>query len=139
MDELPDWEPGTAAVLSVSGPHAIPISTAVRLSGDRLAFALGRGRHTLARLRREPAAAVCLFAPGQAFTAYGDATVVREELEASAGAAALELRVDRIQDHLEGARTEILAPVGWRWTADEAAEIDAKIRAELAGLRDPRA
>jgi hypothetical protein len=138
MDELPDWQSGTAAVLAVGGPHAIPISTAVRLSGDRLAFALGRGRDTLARLRREPEAAVCVLAPGLAFTAYVTAAVVREELEASPRVAALELRVDRIQDHLEGARTDILAPVGWRWTDDEAAEIDAKIRAELAAMSDSR-
>ena len=27
---LPDWEVGTPAVLIVAGPHAIPVSTAVR-------------------------------------------------------------------------------------------------------------
>jgi hypothetical protein len=79
MDELPGWPQGTVAILAVSGPHAIPVSTAVRLTGDRLAFA-------------------------------------------------------RIQDHLAGARTEILAAPQWRWTNDEAAEADAKVRAELSRL-----
>jgi hypothetical protein len=135
MDELPDWEPGTAAVLSVIGPHAIPLSTAVRTAPDRIAFALARRRETLARLRDDPAAAICLMAPGMALTAYGAARVVREELEASPHVAALELRVERIQDHLAGSRTAIDAPVRWRWTEDAAAEADAAVRAEVAALR----
>jgi hypothetical protein len=40
VDELPDWQPGTAAILSVHGPHAIPVSTATRAAGDPLLFAL---------------------------------------------------------------------------------------------------
>jgi hypothetical protein len=134
MDELPEWEPGTAAVLSVRGPHAIPVSTAVRLAGDRLAFALARRRDTLDRLRDDPAAALTILAPGVAFTAFGGATVAREELEAAPAVAGLLLSVERIQDHLEGARTEILAAPDWRWTEDDAAETDAAIRTELAGL-----
>jgi len=134
VDELPEWESGTAAVLAVSGPHAIPVSTAVRLAGDRLAFALARRRETLARLRTEPSAALTMLAPGLAFSAYGNVAVVREELEAAPTVAALELRVERIQDHLEGARTEILAAPGWRWTEDEAAAADAAVRAELGRL-----
>ena len=31
---LPEWPEGTVAVLSTAGPHAIPVSTAVR-AGDR--------------------------------------------------------------------------------------------------------
>ena len=30
MEGLPHWEQGTPAVLCVAGPHAIPVSTAVR-------------------------------------------------------------------------------------------------------------
>ena len=134
MDELPDWEPGTPAVLSVSGPHSIPVSTAVRLAPDRVAFALGRRRETLARLREEPAAGLLLLAPGIAFSAYGRVLVVREELEASPHVAGLELRVERLQDHLAGARTEILEAVRWRWTEGEAADADAAVRAELGRL-----
>jgi hypothetical protein len=131
MDELPHWSPGTAAVLSVSGPHAIPVSTAVRLAGDRLAFALAGRRDTLERLRADPRAALTILAPGLAFTACGQASVAREGLEANAKVAGLVLRVERLQDHLEGARTEILAAPEWRWTEDEAAETDEAIRAEL--------
>ena len=43
MDILPHWEQGTPGVLCVAGPHAIPISTAVRGSDSRLVFALGDG------------------------------------------------------------------------------------------------
>jgi hypothetical protein len=134
MDELPEWKPGTAAILSARGPHAIPISTAVRLAGDRLAFALARTRETLDRLRGDPHVAVTLLAEGLAFTAYGSAAVVREELAASDRVVAVVVEVERIQDHLEGARTEILGAPDWRWTNDEAAEIDAEIRAELSRL-----
>jgi hypothetical protein len=134
MDELPDWAPGTAAVLSVQGPHAIPVSTAVRLGPDRIAFALARRRETLDRLREHPGAALSVIAQGLAFSAYGEVSIVREELEASSRVAALVMRVERIQDHLEGARTEILAAPDWRWTEDEAAATDAAIRDELAGL-----
>jgi hypothetical protein len=134
MDELPEWESGTAAVLSVQGPHAIPISTAVRLGPDRLVFALARSRATLTRLREDPSAALTLLAPGLAITAYGSATVVREKLEAAPTVAALELSVERIQDHLEGARTEIDAAPAWHWTQDDAAEADRAVREELARL-----
>ena len=40
VDILPHWEQGTPGVLCVAGPHAIPISTAVRGSDSRLVFAL---------------------------------------------------------------------------------------------------
>jgi hypothetical protein len=133
VDELPEWKPGTAAILSVRGPHAIPISTAVRLAGDRLAFALARTRETLDRLRGDSGAALTVLAGGLAFTAYGS-TEVRGALEASDRVVAVVMQVDRIQDHLEGARTEILAAPDWRWTNDEAAETDAAIRAELSRL-----
>jgi len=134
MDELPQWDAGTAAVLSVSGPHAIPVSTAVRLAHDRVAFALGRRRDTLQRLREDPAAAICVFAPRVCFSAYGQVRVVREEMRSSPHVAALELRVERLQDHLAGARTEIVDAVRWRWTEDDAADADAGVRDELAGL-----
>ena len=134
MDELPDWSPGTVAVLSVAGPHSIPVSTAVRLADDRIAFALARRRDTLERLTGDPAAALTILATGLAFSAYGSVAVVREQLDAAPTVAALELRVERVHDHLEGARTEILAAPEWRWTSDEAAEADAAVRAELERL-----
>ncbi len=130
---LPHWRQGTPAVLCVAGPHAIPVSTAVRLSDRRLAFALGRGRETLERLRGQPYAALCLLGTDLAFTAYGTATVVREPLEA-APVVGVELSVESVQDHLADGRTEILDGARWRWLDPTAAGSDPAIAAELASL-----
>lgn len=134
MDELPHWEPGTPGVLSVSGPHAIPVSTATRAAGDRIVFALARRRETLARLRDDPRAALCLLGEGVAFTAHGEAVVVREALRASEHVAALELRVTRVQDHLADGRTEMLDGARWSFTSPDAREADAGVRDELREL-----
>ncbi len=129
---LPDWRQGTPAVLCVAGPHAIPVSTAVRLGDDRLAFALGRGRETLRRLQAEPRVALCLLGTEVAFTAHGTASVVRE-LEA-APVVGVELRVEDVQDHLADGRTEMLDGARWRWLDPKAAGADPAIVAELASL-----
>jgi hypothetical protein len=134
VDQLPDWVPGTPAVLSVHGPHAIPVSTATRAAPDRIVFALARRRDTLARLREHPEAALCMLGEGLAFTAEGTTAVLREEMHASAHVAALELRVARIQDHLEDGRTEMLDGARWRFTSGEARSADAALRAELKDL-----
>jgi hypothetical protein len=134
VNALPEWEPGTPAVLSVTGPHAIPVSTATRASGDRIVFALARRRDTLARLREDPSAALCLLGAGVAFTARGEVTVIREELLASPHVAALELRVTDVQDHLADGRTEMLDGARWTFTTDDARGADAAVRDELAGL-----
>jgi hypothetical protein len=134
VDELPEWEQGTVGVLSVHGPHAIPISTATRASGDRLVFALGGRRDTLDRLRAEPAATFTLLAEGLAFTAHGFVSILREEMRCSPAVAALELRVRHVQDHLADARTEMLSAPAWRWSDERAAEADENVRAELAEL-----
>jgi hypothetical protein len=130
---LPTWEPGTPAVLIAGGPHAIPVSTAVRRGDDRIVFALGRRRSMLERLRTEPDAALCVLGRGVAFTAYGQARVVRDELEA-APVAAVELRVGRVQDHLADGRTEMVDGARYEWRDAKAAESEPRIRAELAGL-----
>ena len=130
---LPHWSQGTPAVLCVSGPHAIPVSTAVRLGDSRLAFALGRGRETLTRLRNEPRAAFCLLGANLAFTAHGTAAVVREPLEA-APVVGVELQVESVQDHLADGRTEMLDGARWRWLDRKAAVSDPAIEAELASL-----
>jgi hypothetical protein len=134
VDELPEWEPGTPAVLSVDGPHAIPVSTAMRAADRRIVFALARRRATLDRLREHPAAALCVLGEGVAFTAYGEAVLIREHLEASPHVAALGLRVTSVQDHLADGRTEMLDGARWKFTTDEAREADAALRRELAGL-----
>jgi hypothetical protein len=134
VEILPHWEHGVPGVLCAEGPHAIPVSTAVRAGDRRIVFALGRGRDTLALLRDDARTAFCLLAPGAAFTAYGRTTVLREELESAPHVAALALAVEEIQDHLEGSRTEILAAVRWRWTEDAARDDARRILAELARL-----
>jgi hypothetical protein len=119
-------------VLCTTGPHAIPISTALRAGDNRVVFALGRGRETLAILRGDPRSALCVLAEGAAFTAYGNARVVREELEAAPNVAALELVVDEVSDHLADSRTEMLDSARWRWTDERAAAEDPRIAQELA-------
>jgi hypothetical protein len=131
---LPEWPTGTVGVLVVQGPHAIPISTAVRSGDDRLVFALARRRETLARVREEPRAAFALLAEGVAFTAYGQASLIREELASVPAVAALELRVERVQDHLAEGRTEMLAAPHWRWSDERAREADRAVVAEIEAL-----
>ena len=89
---LPDWEPGTPGVLCVSGLHTIPISTALRAGDERIVFALSNRRGTLTRLREDARASFCLLGAGLAFTAYGEASVVREALDTAPHVVALELR-----------------------------------------------
>ena len=90
------------------GPHPIPVSTAVRAGDRRIVMALGRRREALRRLRDDPTAALCLMGEGAAFTAFGRAAVVAEELEAADTVVAVALEVEEIQDHLADGRTEIL-------------------------------
>jgi hypothetical protein len=130
---LPEWEPGTPGVLVTAGTHAIPVSTATR-AGDRLlVFALGRRRETLRLLRDEPEAAFCLLGAGVAFTAYGRARIVSEQL-ADVPVAALELEVERVQDHLADGRTAMIDGARWRWKDTGAAEADSKVVEQLARL-----
>ena len=134
VSALPDWEPGTPGVLCVSGLHAIPISTALRAGDDRIVFALSSRRSTLTRLREDARTSFCLLGAGLAFTAYGEAAVIREGLEAAPHVVALELRVSAIQDHLSDGRTEIVAGARWRWRADRFVEDEQAILAELVRL-----
>jgi hypothetical protein len=138
QDELPVWPQGTPAVLCVAGPHAIPVSTVVRADGQRILFALGRKRETLRRLRDDPGVALCMLAEGMAFTAHGRAEVVAEDLDAADTVVAVELRVERVQDHLADGRTEVLDGARWRWIDEEAAAADPKIVAELRRLSAAR-
>ena len=131
--ELPHWKTGTPAVLCVEGPHAIPISTAVRVTRDRVLFALGRERETLRRLRRDPLAALCVLAEGLAVTAHGETRIVGE-LESADTVVAVELSVTRVQDHLIDGRTQMLDGARWRWLEEGAAAAEPLIVAELERL-----
>jgi hypothetical protein len=131
---LPEWPPRAAGFLIVSGPHAIPISTAIRAGDRRLLFGLAQGRETLARVRAHPRAAFALLAEGAAFTAYGSVNVARDRLEAAPNVAALELLVEHLQDHLADGRTEILAAASWRWLEEDAREADREVLSEIEAL-----
>jgi hypothetical protein len=134
VDALPQWDPGTPAILCVAGPHAIPVSTALRAADDRVLLALGRQRDTLQRLRDDSRVAFCLLGEGAAFTAHGYASVVAEQLDASERVVAVQLRVERVQDHLADGRTEMLDGARWRWLDEEFGAAEEQIVAELARL-----
>ena len=136
---LPEWPLRAPGLLIVAGPHAIPISTAFRAGDRRLILGLARRRETLERLRVEPRAAFAMLAEGMAFTAYGRAVVVREKLEDMPNLAAVELQVDRVQDHLADGHTEIIDQARWRWVSEEAREADATAVAEIEALARGRA
>ena len=131
MERLPEWERGTPAVLCAAGPHAIPISTAVRVADDTIRFALGREREMLRRLREDGRAALLVMGEGLAFSAYGTVAVVAEELQVADTVVAVELRVERVQDHLADGRTEMVDGARWRWTDERLAEAEPKIWEEL--------
>jgi hypothetical protein len=133
---LPDWPPGTAAVLSTAGgpPHAIPVSTAVRAGPRRILLALARRRESLARLRADPACALTVLAGGDlAFTAHGRASVVAEPMTVADGVAAVAIDVAEIRSHADP-RFAIEDGVRWRWTDPAAAAQDAAIHEALRAL-----
>jgi hypothetical protein len=139
LQELPEWEPGTVAVLSTGGgaPHAIPVSTAVRAGPRAMVLALALRRESLARLREDPRCALTLLTAGNvAVTALGRARVVAEPMAVSDKIAAVRIDVEAIQDH--GQPTfAIDAGVRWHWTEEEAERRDADVRAALAALAEP--
>jgi hypothetical protein len=134
MEALPTWERGTPAVLCVAGPHPIPITAFLRAGDARVLVALGRKRETLRRLRDDPSVALLLMSAGNAFTAHGRARVIAEQLEVTDTVVAVELVVDRIQNHLADKRTEMLDGARWRWCAEEHGEAEDAILAELKRL-----
>jgi hypothetical protein len=126
---LPEWPEGTVAVLSTAGPHAIPVSTAVR-SGDRVIhFVLAHKRDSLARLREEPRCALTILAAGVAVTAYGTAEVV----DADDRVAYLRLDVESVEDH-DQPTFALDEGVRWHWTDERAEAGDAEVRARLRKL-----
>ena len=136
-DALPEWAPGTVAVLSTTGggaPHAIPVSTAVRAGPRRVLLALARSRATLARLGDDPRCALTVVGGGDvAFTAHGRARVVQDPMDVADGVVAVEVEVDDVQDHADP-RFAIEAGVRWRWVDATAEERDAAIHEALRGL-----
>ena len=126
---IPDWPAGTVAILTTAGPHAIPVSTALRTGARTVVFALGPSRGSLARLREDPRCALALIADGVAITLRGRATEIGE----AAGTVAIRLDVEAVDDHAQPTFA-IEAGVQWRWTDPEAERRDAEVRAALAQL-----
>jgi flavin reductase (DIM6/NTAB) family NADH-FMN oxidoreductase RutF len=126
MDELPEWPDGTVAILSTGagGPHAIPVSTAVRRGPRTIVLALALRRESLARLRADDRCAVTLLCAGNvAFTAHGRAS----EISDFERVARVTVAVDSIQDHRHPT-FEIDEGVGWHWTSEDAVRGDAETR-----------
>lgn len=134
---LPDWPAGTVCVLATTGPrgpHAIPVSTALRAGDARVVLALARSRGSLARLREDPRVALTvLTGPDLAFTAHGRASVAADPLPGAEGVAAVAITVDAVARH-ERPTFAIDAGVTWRWTDAEALERDDAVRAALVAL-----
>lgn len=133
---LPDWPPGTVAVLTTHGaePHAIPVSTGIKRDPTTILFALSLRRESLARLRDDPRCALTIVAGNDlAITAHGTATVVQDPMEVSDRVAAIRLDVTAVQQHHQPTYA-IEDGVRWRWTDEDAARQDAEIRAALQRL-----
>ena len=136
LDVLPEWGPGTVAVLSTNAghPHAIPVSTAVRVGPRTIVLALALRRESLARVREDPRCALTVMGSGNvALTAYGRATIVEEPMVASDRVAAVRIAVEAIKDHGDD-RFEINDGVRWCWIDPEAEQRDALIREALSRL-----
>jgi hypothetical protein len=126
---IPDWPPGTVAILATAGPHAIPVSTAMRAGPEAVMLALGPKRGSLARLRDDPHCALVVITDGVAVTLRGRATVVGE----AAGTVAVRLDVEAVDDHAQPTFA-IEAGVRWRWSDAAAERRDAEVRAALRQL-----
>ncbi len=135
-DLLPQWPAGTVCILATTGadgPHAIPVSTAIRVADDRIVLALAATRGTLARLLADPRVALGVTGPDLAFTAHGSARVVADPLPGVDGVCGVEIRVSSTRRH-ERPTFAIDAGVAWRWTDPAAQERDGVVRAALIGL-----
>ena len=127
---LPEWPDGTVATLSTGGgePHAIPVSTIVRVDASTVAFVLARRRESLARLRDDPRCALTILAVGVSVTAIGSAVEI--DADVAENVVALRMDVERVQDHAQPT-FEILEGVRWRWLDADAQRTDAALREAL--------
>jgi hypothetical protein len=129
---IPDWPPGTVAILTTNGadgPHAIPVSTARRAGPDAVLLALGPRRGSLARLRADPRCALTVIAAGTAVTLRGRAEITGE----AAGTVAVRIRIEAVDDH-DQPTFAIAHGVRWEWTDAAAQHRDDEVRAALERL-----
>ncbi len=134
--ELPDWPGGTVTFLATGAgaPHVIPVSAALRAGPARVLLALAPRRASLARLREAPRVALAVLAAGDvALTAEGTARVVAEPLPGAENVVAVELVVERIQEH-GNRHFAVTGGVQWRWEDEESERRDAAVRSALAAL-----
>ncbi|MGH8905878.1 MAG: hypothetical protein ACRD0K_05050 [Egibacteraceae bacterium] len=134
--DLPEWPPGTVAILATGAGHvhAIPISTGLRAGPRRVLFGLSARRESLRRLRAEPRVALVILCEGDvAITAYGTAEIVEEPLRGCDRMVAVALAVDELADHGQP-DSEVEAGVRWRWIDPIAQQRDAQVRAALQRL-----
>ena len=127
---IPEWPPGTVAILTTlgpDGPHAIPVSTALRAGDDAVLLALGPRRGSLERLRADPRCALAVVAGGTAVTLRGRATIVGE----AAGTVAVRIAVEAVDDH-DQPTFAIHEGVRWEWTDADAERRDAHVREALS-------
>jgi Pyridoxamine 5'-phosphate oxidase len=127
---VPDWPPGTVAILTTvaadGAPHAIPVSTALRTGRRTVMLALAPSRGSLERMKADPRCTLAVLAEGVAITLRGHASVAGD----AAGTVAVRLDVSAIDDH-DRPTFAIEAGVGWRWTDAQAERRDAEVRAAL--------
>jgi hypothetical protein len=124
-------------ILATGGthPHAIPVSAAVPAGAERVLIGLAAGRGSLARLRANPQVALAVLCQGEAFTVEGHARVVEEAL-VDGGVVAVEIEVERVQDHRQPT-FEVQSGITWRWTDPDAATRDVEVRNALEVLARP--
>ena len=96
-------------------------------------IALAATRGSLARLRTDPRVSLTIVADGVAVTAYGLARVLVDDAPLVEGVVAVEIEVERVQDH-DRPTFEIESGVRWRWTDADADRRDAEVRSALVRL-----
>lgn len=115
-------------------PHCIPVSAALLAGPNRILIGLAEGRESLQRLRDDSRVALAIMAEDVVVTAYGTARVLDEKL--SDGVIAVEVAVDRVQDHARPTFV-IEGGVRWRWTDADARTRDQQVREALERLAGP--
>jgi hypothetical protein len=136
---LPHWPARTVGVLATlgdHGPHAIPVSAPVRAGDRRILLNLNRSRDSLQRLRISPPVAVLILtAENVAFSARGQARVVREPMNSGQDYAAIEVEVEHLDDHRQHG-FEVTAGVDRRWLEESERDALGRRVAELSEIAD---